>query len=175
VRICLALVVAMLCAACLGGSAGHRAQTARPSHLGVTAAIPRSWSVAWRPCRYCADPRGVFIATSYRSGAGARSTMCGAVPNHGVAISLDEVLPGPLGDRAPQSSDFPMRPASFRIRTLGRGQVYEGCDVPRARLFRFRDSGRLLYAWVVFGPHPSRSVRGRAEAVLNSLRIAPLP
>jgi len=94
VRICVALVVAMLCAACLGGSAGHRAPTARPSHLGVTAAFPSSWSVAWRPCRDCADPCDVFAATSYRTGAGARSTMCGAVPNHGVAISLDEVLPG---------------------------------------------------------------------------------
>jgi hypothetical protein len=46
--------------------------------------------------------------------------------------------------------------------------------VPGARLFRFRDSGRLLYAWAVFGPHPSDAVRAQAEDVLNSLRIAPL-
>jgi hypothetical protein len=53
--------------------------------------------------------------------------------------------------------------------------VYEGCDVPRAHLFLFRDSGRLLYAWAVFGPRPSRAMRVEAENVLNSLRIAPLP
>jgi hypothetical protein len=164
----------MLCAGCVAGSGGNGAQTTRPSHLGVTAAFPSSWSVAWRPCHDCADPRGVFIATSYTTAKGPRGVMCGAVPESGVAISLDEVLPGPLGDQAPHRGDFPPRPASFHIRALGRFQVYEGCDVPRARLFRFRDSGRLLYAWAVFGPRASRAVRMRAEAVLNSLRIAPL-
>jgi hypothetical protein len=100
--------------------------------------------------------------------------MCAAIPNGEVAISLDEVLPAPLGGQAPRHGDFPPRQWRFRIQTLGRFQVYEGCDVARAHLFRFRDSGRLLYAWAVFGPHPSRAVRARAEAVMNSLRIAPL-
>jgi hypothetical protein len=112
-----------------------------------------------------------LIATSYATAKGPRGVMCGAIPESGVAISLDEVLPGPLGDQAPHRSDYQPRPGSFRIRRLGRFQVYEGCDVPRARLFRFRDSGRLLYAWAVFGAHPSRAVRGRAEAVLNSPTI----
>ena len=166
--------MAALCTACLGGSSGTGAQPTRPPHLGVTAAFPSSWSVAWRPCHDCADPRGIFVATSYTTAKGPRSVMCGAVPESGVAISLDEVLPHLLGDQATRRSDFPPRPGSFRIGRLGRFQVYEGCDEPRARLFRFRDSGRLLYAWAVFGPHPTRAVRMRAEAVLDSLRIAPL-
>jgi hypothetical protein len=168
------LLVAALCAGCLGGSTGATAPAGGEPHLGVAAAFPSSWSVAWRPCRDCADPRGIFIATSYATSKGPRGVMCGAVPESGVAVSLDEVLPGPLGDQAPHRSDFPPRPRSFRIGRLGRFQVYEGCDEPRARLFRFRDAGRLLYAWAVFGPHPSRAARARAEAVLDSLRIAPL-
>ena len=100
--------------------------------------------------------------------------MCGPVPDGGVVVSLDEVLPGLAGYPAPPRGDYPPRPASFRIGTLGRFQVREGCNQGRSELFRFRDSGRLLYAWMVFGRRPSRAVRHRAEAVLNSLRIAPL-
>jgi hypothetical protein len=173
-RASVAFVVSLLCAGCLGGSGGNGAQTARPSHLGVAAAFPKSWSVAWGSCRDCADPRGIFIAASYATARGPRGMVCSAVPDGDVVITLDEVLPHLLGDQAPPRSEYPPRPEAFHIDRLGRFQVYEGCDVPRSQLFRFRDAGRLLYAWAVFGPHPSR-IRAQAEAVLNSLRVAPLP
>jgi hypothetical protein len=165
------VVVAALCAGCLGGSGGNGATG--PSHLGVAAAFPRSWSVAWRPCRDCADPRGIFIATSYATARGPRGVVCGAIPHGDVVITLEEFLPHLLGAQAPPRGEYPPRPDAFHINRLGRFQVYEGCDVPRSQLFRFRDAGRLFYAWAIFGPHPSR-IRAQAEAVLNSLRIAPL-
>src|SRR4051794_9221171 len=168
------VLVAALCAGCLGGSAGKTPPGGGDPHLGVTATFPGAWSVSWRPCRDCIDPRGIFDAASYRTRERGRGLMCGAVPHGGVVISLSEVLPGLLGDQAPHRGDYPLRPESFRIGRLGRFQVFEGCDEPSSRLFRFRDSGRLLYAWAVFGPHPSHAVRTQAEAVLNSLRIAPL-
>jgi len=170
VRIRGLLLVGLMCAGCFGGSA----QPPRDPHLGVKATLPAGWSVRWRPCRACADPRGIFEAASYRTAERGRGLVCSAVPNGEVVLSLDEVLPGPLGNQAPARGDYPPRPGSFRIGTLARLQVFEGCDAARSRLLRFRDSGRLLYAWAVFGAHPSREVRARAEAVLNSLRIAPL-
>jgi hypothetical protein len=174
VRASCALVVSVLCAGCFGGPAGAPQTTTR-AHLGVTATFPAAWSVTWRPCHNCADPRGIFESTSYRTARHGRSLVCNGVPAGQVVLSVDEVLVGGFaGQPAPPRTDYPPRPRSFRIARLGRGQVYERCDVPGARLFRFRDSGRLLYAWAVFGPHPSDAVRAQAEDVLNSLRIAPL-
>jgi hypothetical protein len=163
------LLTGALCAGCAGGSPSH----AGDGHLGVSATIPRAWSAIWRPCHACADPRGIFVAASYRTPAGPRRLTCSRIPAGGVVLSLDEVLPGLAGYPAPPPGDYPPRPAAFRIGDLGRFQVTEGCDQRRSELFRFRDSGRLLYAWAIFGPHPSRAVRRGAEAVLNSLRIAP--
>ena len=100
--------------------------------------------------------------------------MCGSIPAGGVVISLDEVVPGLLPGDALSTADYPPRPRAFSIGALRRLQVREGCDQRRSALFRFRDSGRLLYAWTVFGPRPSRALRVRAEAILDSLRIAPL-
>jgi hypothetical protein len=171
-RIAGLLLVGALCAGCFGGSAPTQA---RDAHLGVTAAFPPTWSVIWRPCPGCVDPRGIFVAASYQTAAGSRALMCRPVPDGGVVISLDEVLPGLAGYQAPPRGDYPPRPRSFHARGLGPAAPVEGCNAARARIFRFRDSGRLLYAWMVFGRHPSRAVRHGAEAVLNSLRIAPLP
>jgi hypothetical protein len=171
VRIRALVLLAVLSAGCLGDSSGDG-----DPHLGVSAAFPAAWSVTWRPCADCADPRGVFLAASYRTTAAQRrqGLMCGPVPAGRVVISLDEVLPDQLGDQAPHRSDYPPRPAAFRVAGLRLSQVREGCNQPRARLFRFRDSGRLLYAWTVFWPHVTPAVRARAEGVLNSLRVAPL-
>jgi hypothetical protein len=168
------VLMAALCAGCLGGSAGDTPSAGGDPHLGVTATFPAAWAVSWRPCRDCVDPRGIFDAASYRTAERGRGLMCDTVPDGNVVISLSEVRPELLGDPAPPRSVYAPRPESFRIGRLRRSQVFEGCDEQRTRLFRFRDSGRLLYAWAVFGPHPSRAVRGRVEAVLNSLRIAPL-
>jgi hypothetical protein len=77
-----------------------------------------------------------------------------------------------LGSQAPSRRAFPRRPASFAISPLGRYSVMEGCTQPRAHLNRFRDSGRLLYAWAMFGPHPTPSIRHRVRAIPNGLRIA---
>ena len=88
-------------------------------------------------------------------------------------ISLGEVVPGLVPGDAVLKADYPPRPGAFSIGKLRRLQVREGCDQRRSALFRFRDSGRLLYAWTVFGPRPSRALRARAEAILDSLRIAP--
>lgn len=170
-----AVVVSLLCAGCFGGSAGQTASATPGEHLGVTATFPTAWSVTWRPCHDCADPRGIFEAASYRAARHGRRLVCDGVPDGEVVLSVNEVLAGRFaGQPAPPRSDYPPRPRPFRIGRLGRGRVYEGCDMPRAHLFRFRDSGRLLYAWAVFGPHPSRAVRAQAQDVLNSLRIAPL-
>jgi hypothetical protein len=167
-RMCWILVFA-LCAGCFGGSSpeGH------DHHLGVVAMVPRTWSVTWRPCPDCADPRGIFVASSFATREGPRGLMCGPLPAGGVVVSLDEVLARPLGGRAPRRRDFAPRPASFRIGALRSAAVFEGCNQARTRLFRFRDAGRLLYAWAVFGPHASRAIRARAEALLDGLRISP--
>jgi len=56
---------------------------------------------------------------------------------------------------------------------LGRFGVMESCSQPRAHLVRFRDSHRWLYAWVMFGAHPSGAARIEVQAILDSLTIAP--
>ena len=179
--------VIVVCSACLG-SQGHAApnKAATPSetlphtraHLGVEATFPASWSVVWRPCPACASPRSIFVAASFRLTGRLRAMSCRRMPAGAAVVSLSEALPKLLGAQAPSRRDlrhdFPSRPASFRLSPLARLGVMETCAQPRARLLRFRDSGRFLYAWATFGPHPSPGVLDRAQAILDSLRIAPL-
>jgi hypothetical protein len=162
-----------------GCSLGHaRSVTAvaagTPGHLGVTVRLPGSWSIRWRPCRACADPRGVFDAASYPL-TPRRRRACDRLRRGEAAVSLSEVLPALLGSQAPPRSAFPPRPRRFRLGKLRGGDVTEGCTQPRTRLFRFRDGGRLLYAWAVFGPGAGRVIRRRVERVLSSIVVAPLP
>jgi hypothetical protein len=170
----LAVVVAALCTACLGGSADRGAPPRPDAHLGVTASLPASWSIVWRPCPACVEPRGIFVAASYRLSGGLRRMMCQPIPEGAVVISLSEIRPGAFGEEAPSRAEFPPRPASFRLRPLRRLGVMKSCAQPRAHLVRFRDSGRVLYAWAMFGPHPSQAI-AQARAVLDGLAIARLP
>jgi hypothetical protein len=167
------LAVAALCTGCFGGT-GHRTAPPRPDpHLGVAAAFPRSWSIVWRPCPECVEPRGVFVAASYPLAGGLRRMMCNRIPEGAVLVSLSEVRPAVFGEEAPSATDFPPRPPSFRLRPLRRLGVMESCAQPRAHLLRFRDSGRVLYAWAMFGPHPAHAIV-QAQAVLDSLTVTPL-
>jgi hypothetical protein len=52
-------------------------------------------------------------------------------------------------------------------------QVREGCDQPRAQLFRFSEANRFLYAWVMFGPDLSTGLRTKTEALLSTLEVKP--
>ena len=99
---------------------------------------------------------------------------CRRIPAGAAVVSLSEVVPKLLGHQAPSRHDFPPRPASFRLSPLARLGVMETCAQPRARLLRFRDSGRFLYAWATFGPHPSPGVLARVRGILDRVRIAPL-
>jgi len=99
--------------------------------------------------------------------------MCRRIPEGAVVISLSEIRPAVFGENAPSRTDFPPRPVTFRLRPLRPLGVMKSCAQPRAHLVRFRDSGRVLYAWAMFGPHPSHAI-AQARAVLDSLASAPL-
>lgn len=169
----LLLAVAIPCTACLDGTAHPTAPPTADAHLGVAAAFPSTWSVVWRPCSDCVDPRTVFVAASFPLSGGFQRMMCRRIPDGGAVMSLAEIRPGIDGGAPPSRADFPPRPASFQLDPLLRLGAMTSCNQLRAHLLRFRDSGRVLYAWATFGPHPSHAI-AHARAVLDSLRVAPL-
>jgi len=138
------------------------------AELGISVRVPSSWSVVWGPCPTCADPRGLLDAASFEFGAS--NLFCRAIPVGQVVLSLSEKMSG-FGER-PRLADYPPRPQRFEITELGSRQVTKGCSQPSAQLFRFRDEGRFLYSWVVFGEEPPTDLLSDVESILNSLQVS---
>jgi hypothetical protein len=166
-RLLAALAVALTAASC--GSPGTAASDPPPgATFGISVNVPDGWSTVWGPCPDCADPRGIFDLASYTFPDGGLD-LCQEIPPGQAAIALSERVAEAA--KSIPSSVYPPRPARFNVTSLDVGQVSEGCEQPRTRLFRFRDAGRLMYAWVVVGPETPTSVLEQAEDVLNSIRV----
>jgi hypothetical protein len=66
---------------------------------------------------------------------------------------------------------FSPKPHRFETTVLRSSGVRKGCDQPKAQLFSFREEGRFLYAWAMFGRDLSTGIRTKAEAVLSTIRV----
>ena len=142
-----------------------------PPPLGIEVEVPSGWSMRLGPCRDCVSPRGLVDAASYPI-PDAGIDFCDVVPPGGVAVAVSEVLAELPGDDP--LTNYPPRPAHFDASSLWSYQVSEGCDQPRAQLFRFSDAGRYLYAWVVAGARADEADVRRAEDVLDGMRFSRL-
>lgn len=132
--------------------------------FALCVSVPSSWTISWNPLRD-GTIGDIFLVGS---GPFGRLPECRPIPVGQVLIALSEVLPP-----AQAGWDDP-RPDRFEVTRLSPGAVRKGCEAqPRAELFRFLDSSRALYAWVMFGPDFSKDVRTNAEAVLTSLLVDP--
>jgi hypothetical protein len=134
--------------------------------FGVAIQIPRRWSLVWNPLR---DGTGgdIMVAGSWRF---RELPECEPIPPTQALVSLSEVVPADY-TRDQLDREFPPRPRRFETTALRSLGVRKGCDQPKAQLFRFRDAGRFLYAWAMFGRDLPTGVRTKAEAVLSSLRV----
>jgi hypothetical protein len=133
--------------------------------FGICVNVPSSWTITWNPLRD-GTVGDIFLVGSWPFG---HLPECKAIPTGQALIALSEVVPA-----ADAGWDDP-RPDRFEATRLSSGAVREGCEQPMAELFRFLDSGRALYAWMMFGPEFSKDVRTDAEAVLSSLHVDPSP
>lgn len=89
---------------------------------------------------------------------------CDRIPPGQALISLNEATEG---------SGYGPRPKRFETTHLQAAQVRKGCVQPKAQLFAFHDSGRLLYIWMMFGRDLPTAVRTKTEAIASTLTVRP--
>jgi hypothetical protein len=134
--------------------------------FGVRVQLPSTWVMTWNPLRD-GTLGDIFLMGSW-SFMGSLPE-CRQIPPGQALIALSESLA--TGATADPKGYGP-RPSRFETAHLRSSQVRKGCDQPKAQLFRFEDSGRLLYAWMMFGRKPPRGIRTKAEAVLSTLMVS---
>jgi len=136
---------------------------------GITIRVPPSWSLVWNPLRD-GTLGDILVAGSMRF---PTLPECEPIPRGQALLALSEFRPSEDEPLEGFERDFPPRPHRFETTELRSLQVRKGCVQPRARLFRFLEADRFLYAWVMFGRDPSTGLRTKTGAVLSSLEVDP--
>jgi hypothetical protein len=138
--------------------------------LGVAIQVPPRWSLVWNPLRQ-GTVGDILVSGSWRF---PKLPECEPIPPGEALLAVSEVGPVIASvDYTEQrlEREFPPRPRRFETTVLRSLGVRKGCDQPKAQLFRFREAGRFLYAWVMFGRDLPTGVRTKAEAVLSTLDV----
>jgi hypothetical protein len=168
-RRALLVTVAALFAA--GAAWGSSANWLLYKSHGVTLRFPPSWHATTVPLTHVTDPVQIVAIASYplpdsnRGDDGCQpKEALDHLPATGAFIygwedPADSVF-GP-----PRASDFPVRPAHFKL--TGYGQ-YE-CSGP-GYMLAFRDSGRFFQLHVALGRRASAATRQEVLRILDSFR-----
>jgi hypothetical protein len=141
--------------------------TQTDDRFDVSIRVAPAWTVSWNPQRDGTLGDIVLIG----SWSFSRLPECRPIPAGQALISLSEALPVD----SVTASQYGPRPGRFETTHLRSLQVQKGCVQPRAKLFRFAESGRMLYVWMMFGRDLSTGVRTKAEATISTLSVEPQP
>lgn len=130
--------------------------------------VPPAWSLVWNPLRD-GTVGDVMLVGSWRF---SDLPACVQIPRGEALLSLSEVVPLIASSDYTENQldrSFPPKSHRFRITDLRSGGVAKGCEQQRAQLFSFREDGRFLYAWAMFGRDLSTGIRTKAEAILSTV------
>jgi hypothetical protein len=162
---------AVALAATLAASAAA-APAARVGTAGVTLVLPAGWRT-WEPPANVppvSDPvtRVVAISAPFRFAPGGCQVAAYTFPRDAVAIVVVEwVRPTP-------HARWPARPGRFTAASLPlRPPPAIECFGGAGGSVEFVDHGRRFGAYLLAGRASSRTLVGRARAVLDTLRVAP--
>jgi hypothetical protein len=141
---------------------------------GVSVRVPPGLHLIRRPLTDVTDPAQRLAVASFDVRLRAESCECGTpnvrnFPSDGAFVFAWEY-------EAPYSAAsmgrIPRRPAAFDV---GRGTPQTPECAGPSWVDDFRDNGRVLQVDVYLGPRAGPAVRGRVDALLDSLRVARHP
>jgi hypothetical protein len=139
---------------------------------GITLRYPPNWHATTTPLTHVTDPEQIVAIASYplpksnRGDDGCQpKEALDHLPATGAFIYGWED-PADSGFGPPRASDFPVRPAHFK---LGRYAQYE-CSGPGYMLV-FRDSGRFFQLHVALGRRATSTTRQDVLKILDSFRV----
>jgi hypothetical protein len=161
---------ALVVAAALLAPAPHAARVDVGHRISVR--VPAGWHLVRRPVTDVSDPAVVLAAATPGVRVMPSRCECDTPDVHaygrGAFVYAWEYLE-PYGARALRRT--PRRPRHFDV--AARARRWSVCAGP-SWLTGFRDARRVLDVEVYLGPRAGRRVRAQADALLDSLRLAPL-
>jgi hypothetical protein len=165
-----AVAVAVAVAVWAAPAGGDRTVRRVSLPAGLSVGVPVGWHVLRGWLSDVVDPAPRLAVASFRIRLSRHTCECGfpnvvRFPRDGAFVFVWEYLHSSRRGLA----RTPSRPVRFRL-AAGRG-VRLTCDGP-TDTFAFKDAGRVFQVEVYLGPRVGPVLRGRAAAILDSLRVA---
>ena len=163
------VAIAALAAAAVAGGDRIAGRVSVPG--GISIRVPVGWHVVRGWLSDVTDPSPRLAVASFPARLSGRTCECG-FPNvlnfshDGAFVFVWEYLHPSRRELA----SVPSRPARFDV--AAGGAVRHTCD-GSSDTFGFKDAGRAFQVEVYLGPGAGPELRGRAAAMLASLRVAP--
>jgi hypothetical protein len=164
-----AVAIAALAAAAAAGSDHTARRLSVPGRLSVR--VPVGWHALRGWLSDVTDPAPRLAMASFPARLSHHTCECGFpnvvdFPRDGAFVFVWEYLHYPRR----QLARVPRRPAHFSLAT-GTG-VSKTCDGPNSG-FSFKEAGRVFQVEVYLGDEAAPTLRARAAAALDSLRVVP--
>lgn len=171
-------LVPLLAAVSVGASAPPAGTDVAPRPVpaarpGISVRVPRGWHLIHRSLTDVRDPAQRLAVASFEVRLASHACECGepnvrAFPRAGAFLFMWEYAAPYPSARLKQ---IPRRPQEFRVTQESR-HWFE-CAGPNWST-SFRDVGRVFQVEVYLGRAAGPRVRAKMDALLNSLRVAPL-